>query len=147
MFLEISQKFTEKHLCQSLLFNKVAVLRHTTLLEKRLWRREIYKNTFLTKLLDLLNYLVVDFFNKKLYYRCFGSPNCTLSIRLISLRSSFFLLTIYKILFCRSKYIRLFKANLSVYIAFCQVITYLWRKKEQKKKQKKQNKKQKKLLK
>ena len=29
----------KKHLCQSLLFNKVAGLRPTTLLKKRLWRR------------------------------------------------------------------------------------------------------------
>ena len=32
-------KFTGKHLCQSLLFNKVAVLRSATLLKKRLWPR------------------------------------------------------------------------------------------------------------
>ena len=31
------EKFTEKHLCQSLLFNKVAGLKHVTLLKKRLW--------------------------------------------------------------------------------------------------------------
>ena len=30
-------KFTGKHLCQSLIFNKVAGLRPTTLLKKRLW--------------------------------------------------------------------------------------------------------------
>ena len=32
-------KFTRKHLCQSLFFNKVAGLRHTTLVKKRLWHR------------------------------------------------------------------------------------------------------------
>ena len=32
-------KFTRKHLCQSLLFNKVADLGSTTLLKKRLWHR------------------------------------------------------------------------------------------------------------
>ena len=32
-------KFTEKHLCQSLFFNKVAVLRPGTLLKKKLWHR------------------------------------------------------------------------------------------------------------
>ena len=32
-------KFTGKHLCQSLFFNKVAGLRPATLLKKRLWRR------------------------------------------------------------------------------------------------------------
>ena len=33
------KKFTEKHLCQSLFFNKVAGQRPATLLKKRLWRR------------------------------------------------------------------------------------------------------------
>ena len=32
-------KFRGKHLCQSLIFNKVAGLRPTTLLKKRLWHR------------------------------------------------------------------------------------------------------------
>ena len=32
-------KFTEKHLCQSLYFNKVAGLRPVTLVKKRLWHR------------------------------------------------------------------------------------------------------------
>ena len=32
-------KFTGKHLCQSLFFNKVATLRPATLLKKRLWHR------------------------------------------------------------------------------------------------------------
>ena len=32
-------KFTEKHLCQSLSFNKVAGLRPATLLKKRLWHK------------------------------------------------------------------------------------------------------------
>ena len=32
-------KFTGKHLCQSLFFNKVAGLRPATLLKKRLWHR------------------------------------------------------------------------------------------------------------
>ena len=38
VFLEIEQ-FTEKHLCQSLIFNKVAGPRPATLLNKRLWHR------------------------------------------------------------------------------------------------------------
>ena len=38
-------KFTEKHLCQRLFFNKVARLRPATLLKKRLW----YKATLLKK--------------------------------------------------------------------------------------------------
>ena len=32
-------EFTEKHLCQSLFFNKVSGLRTATLLKKRLWHR------------------------------------------------------------------------------------------------------------
>ena len=38
-FLRIFAKFTEKHLCQSLFLNKVAVLRPAILLKKRLWYR------------------------------------------------------------------------------------------------------------
>ena len=37
-------KFTGKHLCQSLLFNKVAALRSATLLKKRLWHWRFSKN-------------------------------------------------------------------------------------------------------
>ena len=37
-------KFTGKHLCQSLFFNKVAGLRSSTLLKKRLWHRCFHKN-------------------------------------------------------------------------------------------------------
>ena len=37
-------KFTGKHLCQSLFVNKVAGLRPTTLLKKRLWHRCFYVN-------------------------------------------------------------------------------------------------------
>ena len=47
-------KFTGKHLCQSLFFNKVAGLRPATLSKRRLWAQvfscefcEISKNTFL----------------------------------------------------------------------------------------------------
>ena len=39
VFLQISQKFTGKHLCQSLFLNKVAGVRPATLLKKRLWHR------------------------------------------------------------------------------------------------------------
>ena len=37
-------KFTGKHLCQSLFFNKVAGLRPATLLKKRLWHRSFHAN-------------------------------------------------------------------------------------------------------
>ena len=37
-------KFTGKHLCQSLFFNKVADLRPATLLKKRLWHRRFPVN-------------------------------------------------------------------------------------------------------
>ena len=42
-------KFTGKHLCKNLFFNKVATLRPSTVLEKRLWHRcfcTIFKNIF-----------------------------------------------------------------------------------------------------
>ena len=39
MFLEIFAKFTAKHLCHSLFFNKVTGFRPATLLRKRLWHR------------------------------------------------------------------------------------------------------------
>ena len=49
-------KFTGKHLCQSLFFNKVAGLRSETLLKKRLWQRcfpvnfaKFVRRTFLTE--------------------------------------------------------------------------------------------------
>ena len=47
-------KFTGKHLCQSLLYNKVAGLRPATLLRKRLWHRCFPVNfaKFLTTPLD-----------------------------------------------------------------------------------------------
>ena len=38
-FLRNFAKFTGKHLCHSLFFNKVAGLRPATLLKKRLWHR------------------------------------------------------------------------------------------------------------
>ena len=51
-------KFTGKHLCQSLSFNKVAGLRPATLLKKKFWHRgfpvnfaKISKNTFFTEYL------------------------------------------------------------------------------------------------
>ena len=37
--LENFTKFTGKHLCQSLFFNKIAGLKPATLLKKRLWHR------------------------------------------------------------------------------------------------------------
>ena len=39
VFLEISQKFTGKHLYQSLFLNKAKGLRPVTLLKSRLWHR------------------------------------------------------------------------------------------------------------
>ena len=52
-------KFTGKHLCQGLFFNKVAGFRPSTLLKKRLWHVfpcefcEISQNTFFTEHLAL----------------------------------------------------------------------------------------------
>ena len=39
VFFRNFARFTGKHLCRSLLFNKVAVLRPETLLKRRLWQR------------------------------------------------------------------------------------------------------------
>ena len=65
-------KFTGKHLCQSLFFNKIAGLRPATLLKNRLWHRcfpvnfaKFPRTTFLTEhlrwLLLLLQELIIDF--------------------------------------------------------------------------------------
>ena len=60
-FLKNFTKFTGKHLCQSLFFNKVAGLRSATLLKKRLWHRyfpvnfaKFLKTPFFTEHLWLL---------------------------------------------------------------------------------------------
>ena len=51
--LKTFAKFTGKHLCQSLFFNKVADLRPATLSKKRLWHRcfllNFAKNTYFTE--------------------------------------------------------------------------------------------------
>ena len=66
-------KFTGKHLCQSLFFNKVAGLRPATLLKKRLWHRCFLANfakflraPFLT---EHLWWLLLMFCNQ-CYLRC-----------------------------------------------------------------------------
>ena len=77
-------KFTGKHLCQSLFFNKVAGLRPATLLKKEALAQvfscefcEISKNTFFTEhlrwlLLDLVQFVLRHFtytdFNKKFFW-------------------------------------------------------------------------------
>ena len=55
-FLRNFTKFTGKHLCQSLFFNKVAGIRPVTLLKKRLWHMcflvnfmKLLKTLFLTE--------------------------------------------------------------------------------------------------
>ena len=45
-------KYTEKHLCRSFFFNKVAGLRPTTLLKKRLWHRYYPGNFVMVKIDD-----------------------------------------------------------------------------------------------
>ena len=59
-------KFTGKHLCQSLFFNKVAGLRPATLLKKRLWHRcfpvkfvKVLRTTFFIERLSWLLLLLV----------------------------------------------------------------------------------------
>ena len=75
--------FTEKHLCQSLSFNKVAGLRPATLLKKRLWHscflwilRNFYKHLFYTTPLE-------DCFCKEISF-------CLLRTKYMSFDSFFF---------------------------------------------------------
>ena len=63
-FLRNFTKFTGKHLCQSLFFNKVAGLRPATLLKKRLWHRCFPVN--FVKFLRPATLL-----KKRLWHRCF----------------------------------------------------------------------------
>ena len=67
VFLEISQKFTGKHLCQSLFFNKVAGMRPATLLKKRLWHR-----CFPVKFAEFLRTPFLRNTSGKLLLLCFG---------------------------------------------------------------------------
>ena len=53
-------KFTEKHLYQSLLFNKAANLRPATLVKKRLWHRCF--------LIDFAKFLRISFFIEQLWW-------------------------------------------------------------------------------
>ena len=74
-------KFTGKHLCQSLFFNKVAGLRPASLLKKRLWHRcfpvnfaEFLRTAFFTEhvrwlLMDLF-ILTTETLNEKLNFLC-----------------------------------------------------------------------------
>ena len=59
------EKFTGKHLCQSLFFSKVAGLRAATLLKKKLWHRWFSVNfaKFLRKLFltEHLQWLILTF--------------------------------------------------------------------------------------
>ena len=66
-------KFTGKHLCQSLFFNKFAALRPATLLKKRLWHRcfpvkfvKILRTRFVAQQLRPTTLL-----KKRLWHRCF----------------------------------------------------------------------------
>ena len=69
MFIKNFTKFTGKHLCQSLFFNKVAGLRTGTLLKERLWHScfpvnfaKFVRTPFLTEHLRwLLLYLVYTY--------------------------------------------------------------------------------------
>ena len=69
VFLEISQNFTGKHLCQSLIFNEFGHLRSATLLKKRLWHRcfpvnftKFLRTPFLT---EHLLWLLLEFTTSK----------------------------------------------------------------------------------
>ena len=77
-FLRNFTKFTGKHLCQSLFFNKIAALRPATLLKKRLWHR-----CFLW---------ILRSFEERLFYRT-PQEDCFYNI-----------LDLYRHLHCNSKY-------------------------------------------
>ena len=65
-------KFTGKHLCQSLFFNKVAGS-SSTLFKKRIWHRSFPANfaKFLTAPLVTEHLRHATLLKKKLWYRCF----------------------------------------------------------------------------
>ena len=64
-------KFTGKHLCQSLSFNKVAGLRSATLLKKRLWRRCFPVN--------FAKFLAFNFIKKETLSQVFSCEFCKIS--------------------------------------------------------------------
>ena len=55
-------KFTRKHLCKSLFFNKVAGLRPATLLKKRLWHRYLKNNSRRLLLKGCVRYIFASLF-------------------------------------------------------------------------------------
>ena len=68
-------KFTGKHLCQSLFFNKVADLRPATLLKKRLWHRcfpvdfaKLLRTPFFTEYLHWLLLKFISHHTKEILY-------------------------------------------------------------------------------
>ena len=65
-------KVTGKHLCQSLLFDKVAILRPATLLKKRLWHRCFPVN--------FLKFLWIPFFIERLWWLLLKAIATLLSI-------------------------------------------------------------------
>ena len=106
------EKFTGKHLCQSLFFNKVADLRSATLLKKSLWhrhfpmnfakflRRPFLQNTFGRLLLQVsfwrapIHAGFIEFSNFSLQLknqRCGGKTVCDFFIILILKRTMTFL--------------------------------------------------------
>ena len=64
-------KFTGKHLCQSLFFNKVAGLRPATLLKKSLWHRCFPVN--------FVNFLRTPFYIEHLWWLLLALPLNSLS--------------------------------------------------------------------
>ena len=65
-------KFTGKHLCQSLFFNKVAGLRPATLLKKRLWHNFFTEHLWTTA--SVIHTYLTDLIKNDLS-RCFFSEN------------------------------------------------------------------------
>ena len=115
-------KFTGKHLCQSLFFNKVAGLRTSTLLKKRLWHRyfpvsfaKFLRRPFLMEHLRWLLRKKVIYWNKpapKRWFYVFSKCFTTIYNRwfkfikepfffLLSLLQLFLSLYLWKIVQCR----------------------------------------------
>ena len=75
-------KFTVKHLCQSLFFNKVVGLRPATLLKKRLWQR-----CFLVNFAKFLRTPFLENTSGRLLLRLLNSLPTVLAFHFLKLRS------------------------------------------------------------
>ena len=117
MFLEISQKLTGKHLCQSLFFKKVAGLRHATLLKKRL-RHRCFSVNF-AKFLRTQNLLATASVTTKV--ECFCHPRFKQSWRNLTKTGLYFTFSYKRV------YEKLLKMFVWKYVRRMQKILYIWK--------------------